>query len=62
MLLWLGQADLLTIGDDVALDHCTVRPFALEEGHFVLLPIVIGDRWALGLRKYFNLDLTPLTS
>ena len=40
----LGQADLLSIGDDVALDQCTVRPFALDEGHFLLLPITIGDR------------------
>jgi hypothetical protein len=27
----LGQADLLTIGDDVAIDNATVRPFAIEE-------------------------------
>jgi hypothetical protein len=27
----LGQADLLTIGDDVAIDVATIRPFAVEE-------------------------------
>jgi non-ribosomal peptide synthetase-like protein len=27
----LGQADLLTIGDNVAIDNATVRPFSLEE-------------------------------
>lgn len=47
----LGQADLLTLGDDVALDNCTVRPFALDEGHFVLLPIIIEDRSRLFLAE-----------
>lgn len=27
----LGQADLLTIGDNVMIDHATIRPFAVEE-------------------------------
>jgi hypothetical protein len=27
----LGQVDLLTIGDDVAIDIATIRPFAIEE-------------------------------
>lgn len=27
----LGQADLLSIGDNVAIDNATVRPFAIEE-------------------------------
>ena len=27
----LGQADLLSIGDNVALDNCTMRPFSIEE-------------------------------
>jgi acetyltransferase-like isoleucine patch superfamily enzyme/acyl carrier protein len=47
----LGQADLLAIGDDVVIDHATVTPFSLEEGHFVLLPIVIGDRCSIGAKS-----------
>ncbi len=27
----LGQADLLTIGDDVCIDNAVVRPFSIEE-------------------------------
>jgi acetyltransferase-like isoleucine patch superfamily enzyme/acyl carrier protein len=46
----LGQADLLAIGDDVIIDNATVLPFSLEEGHFVLLPIVIGDRCSIGAK------------
>ena len=38
----LGQADLLSIGRDVSIDNCCIRSFAIEEGHFVLLPISIG--------------------
>jgi hypothetical protein len=47
----LGQPDLLIIGDDVCIDEATVRPFALEEGHMVLLPIVVGDRSTLGVKS-----------
>jgi hypothetical protein len=27
----IGQADLLTIGDDVVIDNATVRPFSIDE-------------------------------
>lgn len=47
----LGQFDLLAIGDDVIIDAATVLPFSLEEGHFVLLPIVIGDRCSIGAKS-----------
>ena len=47
----IGQADLLTIGDNVAIDNCIIRPFALEEGHFVLLPIEIGNNCSIGLKS-----------
>ncbi len=47
----LGQADLLRIGDEVVIDDAIVRPFAVEEGHFVLLPIVIGDRCSIGVKS-----------
>ena len=47
----LGQADLLTIGNDVVIDVATIRPFSLEEGYFVLLPITIGDRCSVGLKS-----------
>jgi acyl-CoA synthetase (AMP-forming)/AMP-acid ligase II/acetyltransferase-like isoleucine patch superfamily enzyme/acyl carrier protein len=47
----LGQVDLLTIGDNVAIDNCIIRPFSLEEGHFVLLPIEIGDNCSIGLKS-----------
>jgi len=43
-------ADLLVIGDDVTIDNCHVRPFAVEEGHFVLLPIHIGSGSSLGVK------------
>eukprot|EP01035_Chromulina_nebulosa_P020493 gene20493-26587_t len=39
----LGQYDLLTIGDNVCIDSATIRPFAVEEGSYILLPIVIGS-------------------
>lgn len=47
----LGQADLLSIDDNVAIDNCTIRPFAIEEGHFVLLPIHIGEHSSIGLKS-----------
>ena len=47
----LGQADLLRIGDDVLIDEAIIRPFSVEEGHFVLLPIVIGDRSSIGIKS-----------
>jgi len=47
----LGQADLLAIGDNVVIDDAVVRPFALEEGHMILLPIVIGDRCSIGVKS-----------
>eukprot|EP01038_Epipyxis_sp_PR26KG_P006462 gene6462-8890_t len=47
----LGQADLLTIGDDVAIDNAIIRPFSIEEGHFVLLPIVINEGCSVGLKS-----------
>jgi hypothetical protein len=33
----LGQADLLFIGDDVAIDYSIIRPFALEEVLYTVL-------------------------
>jgi hypothetical protein len=61
---------LLIIGDDVCIDEATVRPFALEEGHMILLPIVIGDRCSLGIKSIVapgaiiasNTHLGPLSS
>lgn len=47
----LGQSDLLTIGDDVVIDVATMRCFGLEEGHMVLLPIVIGNNCSVGLKS-----------
>jgi acetyltransferase-like isoleucine patch superfamily enzyme len=47
----LGQADLLAIGDNVVIEEATVLPFGLEEGHMVLLPIVIGDRCSVGVKS-----------
>ena len=47
----LGQADLLSIGSDVVIDDATIEPFGLEEGHMVLLPIVIGDRCSIGAKS-----------
>ncbi|RYG69938.1 hypothetical protein EON64_01440 [archaeon] len=47
----IGQADLLTVGDNVAIDNCTIRPFAIEEGHFTLLPIKIGAKSSVGVKS-----------
>ena len=47
----IGQPDLLTIGNDVVIDNATIRPFGLEEGHFVMLPITIGDRCSIGVKS-----------
>ena len=66
----LGQPDLLIFGDDVCVDEATVRPFALEEGHMILLPIVVGDRCSLGIKSIVvpgaiiasNTHLGPLSS
>ena len=44
-------ADLLVVGDDVVVDNCYIRPFTVEEGHFLLLPIHIGSRCALGVKS-----------
>lgn len=46
----LGQPDLLDIGDDVVIDAALIRPFALESGHFTLMPIKIGDRCCIGVK------------
>ena len=43
----IGQFDLLDIGDNVVIDAATVRPFSLEAGYFVLLPIRIGSDCAI---------------
>lgn len=38
-------------GNDVVIDVATIRPFTVEEGHFLLLPITIGDRCSVGLKS-----------
>ena len=53
----LGEWDLLTIGDNVRIDNSTVRPFTLDEGHFVLLPIKVDSDCSLGVKSI----LTPGT-
>lgn len=57
----LSQADLLTIGDDVIIDKAIIRPFNLEEGHFVLLPIVIGSRCSVGVKTTLAAGSTLLS-
>ena len=47
----LGQADLLTIGNNVIIDVAIIRPFTIEEGYFLLLPINIGDRCSVGVKS-----------
>ncbi|KAJ4294227.1 hypothetical protein N0V90_007917 [Kalmusia sp. IMI 367209] len=45
----LGEYDLITIGDDTVLDHCSVRPFAAERNTSMYLGrIVIGSRASVG--------------
>jgi len=66
----LGQPDLLIIGDDVCIDEATVRPFGLEEGHMILLPIVVGEHCSIGVKSIVapgaviasNSHLGPLSS
>jgi len=57
----LAQADLLTMGDDVTIDKATLRPFSLEEGHFVLLPIVVGPRCSIGVKSTIAAGSTLLS-
>lgn len=47
----LGQPDLISIGDNTVVDDAVVRPFTLEERHFVLLPIRIGRDCSVGVRS-----------
>ena len=47
----IAQPDLLTIGDNVVIDVATIRPFAIEEGHMILLPIIIGNNCSVGLKS-----------
>jgi acetyltransferase-like isoleucine patch superfamily enzyme/acyl carrier protein len=47
----LGQYDLLEIGDNVNIDASLIRPFSLEAGHFVLLPIKIGKNCTICLKS-----------
>lgn len=47
----LGEADLLTIGDDVCIDsQAVIRPFSIEPGAMELKPITIGSRSTIGMR------------
>eukprot|EP00804_Cyclotella_cryptica_P003579 CCRYP_002201-RB/>CCRYP_002201-RB protein AED:0.01 eAED:0.01 QI:485/1/1/1/0.85/0.62/8/1917/1082 len=47
----LGEWDLINIGDDVCIDNATIQPFALDEGHFILLPINIGTDCSIGVKS-----------
>ncbi|KAL2869726.1 uncharacterized protein BJX67DRAFT_378781 [Aspergillus lucknowensis] len=47
----LGEHDLITLEDNVVLENCIVRPFAVERNTSMLLaPIVIGSNSSVGLR------------
>ena len=47
----LGEWDLIHIGDDVCIDAAIVRPFTLDEGHFIQLPIKIGSYCSVGAKS-----------
>ena len=47
----LGEWDLIFIGDDVCIDDAIIQPFALDEGHFILLPIKIGTDCSIGAKS-----------
>jgi acetyltransferase-like isoleucine patch superfamily enzyme len=50
-LALLGEYDLITLGDNVTLDHCVCRPFAAERNTSMLLqPIQNGSNSTVGLR------------
>ncbi|MEM9369284.1 MAG: phosphopantetheine-binding protein [Planctomycetota bacterium] len=58
----LGEADLLTIGDDVCIDsQAVIRPFSIESGTMELKPIMIGSRSTIGMRAVVSpgCTLTP---
>ncbi|KAL4787173.1 hypothetical protein BJX76DRAFT_345676 [Aspergillus varians] len=47
----LGEYDLITLEDNVVLENCIIRPFAVERNTSMLLqPIHIGASSAIGLR------------
>ncbi|MBX2804236.1 MAG: AMP-binding protein [Myxococcales bacterium] len=47
----LGEADLVTLGDDVCVDSGAVlRPFSMEAGRMTLAPITIGAGATIGVR------------
>ncbi|KAF9894132.1 hypothetical protein FE257_009105 [Aspergillus nanangensis] len=48
----LGEYDLIELGNNVILDHCTCRPFAVERMTSMLLkPIHLRDDCAVGLKS-----------
>lgn len=49
----LGEYDLLDIGDNVTLDRCIVRPFAVERNTSMYLgKITIGENSSVGLKAH----------
>jgi len=59
----LGEWDLIHIGDDVCIDAAIVRPFTLDEGHFIQLPIKIGSYCSVGAKSVVipGTDMPELT-
>jgi hypothetical protein len=51
MYMYKHTYTYMTKGDDVVIDVANIRPFTVEEGYFLLLPIVIGDRCAVGVKS-----------
>ncbi|KAJ1458219.1 hypothetical protein M885DRAFT_586307 [Pelagophyceae sp. CCMP2097] len=47
----LREFDLVSIGDDVALDDCLCRGFGVDAGGVVFAPISIGNRCSVGAKS-----------
>jgi hypothetical protein len=58
----IGQCDLLTIGDNVAIDNCIIRPFSLEEVSCLLVALNLSFSYASSSSLSFSsfLSLSPV--
>lgn len=66
----LRHFDLITIHDNCAIDDSILTPFSLEEGYFILLPIVVKENSSVCLKSILapgselpsNTTIGPLSS
>jgi acyl-CoA synthetase (AMP-forming)/AMP-acid ligase II/acetyltransferase-like isoleucine patch superfamily enzyme len=54
----LAEFDLVTIGEDAAIEYATVRPFGVDNGCMILGPVGVGNFASVGARSV----VAPFTS